>query len=128
MITMTSDPYVPPADSGSQAPLDPAGHAPASEPVKNPPSPAKEVKFTRAGALWSALIVGFLVLIVLLIFIAQNTESAVLHFLGWNWSLPLGVSILAAAVLGGLITVLAGAVRIFQLRRAAKKNYKAAIR
>lgn len=128
MITMTSDPYVPPADSGSQAPLDPTGHAPASEPVKNPPSPAKEVKFTRAGALWSALIVGFLVLIVLLIFIAQNTESAVLHFLGWNWSLPLGVSILAAAVLGGLITVLAGAVRIFQLRRAAKKNYKAAIR
>ena len=75
-----------------------------------------------------AQLVGFLVLIVLLIFIAQNTESAVLHFLGWNWSLPLGVSILAAAVLGGLITVLAGAVRIFQLRRAAKKNYKAAIR
>lgn len=35
---------------------------------------------------------------------------------------------LAAAVLGGLITVLAGAARIFQLRRAAKKNYKAAIR
>lgn len=128
MITMSSDPYVPPADSGSQAPLDSTGHAPASEPVQNPPSPAKEVKFTRAGALWSALIVGFLVLIVLLIFIAQNTESAVLHFLGWNWSLPLGVSILAAAVLGGLITVLAGAVRIFQLRRAAKKNYKAAIR
>ncbi|WP_163795533.1 LapA family protein [Mycolicibacterium sediminis] len=126
---MTSDPYVPPADSGSQAPLDPAtGHVTPAEPVQNPPSPAKEVKFTRAGALWSALIVGFLVLIVLLIFIAQNTESAVLHFLGWNWSLPLGVSILAAAVLGGLITVLAGAVRIFQLRRAAKKNYKAAIR
>jgi uncharacterized integral membrane protein len=86
------------------------------------------VKFTRAGALWSSLIIGFLVLIVLLIFIAQNTESTAFQFLGWNWSLPLGVAILFAAVLGGLITVLAGAARIFQLRRAAKKNYKAAIR
>ena len=35
------------------------------------------VKFTRAGALWSALITGFLTLILLLIFIAQNTASAV---------------------------------------------------
>ena len=84
--------------------------------------------FTRAAALWSALIVGFLVLIVLLIFIAQNTDPGTFHFLGWSWSLPLGVALLAAAVLGGLITTLAGIVRIVQLRRAAKKNYKAALR
>ena len=31
-------------------------------------------------------------------------------------------------VWGGLIASLAGAARIFQLRRAAKKNYKAATR
>ncbi len=35
---------------------------------------------------------------------------------------PLGVAILFAAVAGGLLTVAVGAVRIFQLRRAAKKN------
>ncbi|MGV0743127.1 LapA family protein [Mycolicibacterium sp. XJ870] len=84
-------------------------------------------KFTRAGALWSALIMGFLVLIVLLIFIAQNTASAEFAFLGWHWSLPLGVAILGAAVAGGLLTVAAGTARIFQLRRAAKKNLKAAL-
>jgi uncharacterized integral membrane protein len=83
------------------------------------------VKFTRAAALWSALIAGFLILIVLLVFIAQNTASAQFAFLGMRWSLPLGVAILLAAVCGGLITVLAGTVRIYQLRRAAKKNLKA---
>jgi uncharacterized integral membrane protein len=76
---------------------------------------------TRAGAMWAALIVGFLVLIVLLVFIAQNTATTPFQFLGWRWSLPLGVAILFAAVAGGLITVAVGAVRIFQLRRVAKR-------
>lgn len=88
------------------------------------PKPKSAVTFTRAGALWSALIVGFLILIVLLVFIAQNTDSAPFTFLGWHWSLPLGVAILLSAVCGGLITVLAGSARIFQLRRAAKKNLR----
>lgn len=78
--------------------------------------------FTRTAALWSALIVGFLVLIVLLTFVAQNTEPVELTFLSWHWSLPLGVGILLAAVGGGLVTVLAGTARIFQLRRAVKKT------
>lgn len=92
------------------------------------PPAVKQVNFTRAAALWSSLIAGFLILIVLLIFIAQNTESAEFAFLGWRWNLPLGVTILFAAVCGGLIASLAGAARIVQLRRAAKKNYKAALR
>ena len=62
-----------------------------------------------------------------LIFIAQNTESAEFAFLNLSWSLPLGVAILFAAVAGGLLTVAVGAVRIFQLRRAAKKNLKAGL-
>ena len=63
-----------------------------------------------------------LILIVLLIFIAQNTTQATLTFLGAHWNLPLGVAILLAAVCGGLITVLAGTARIYQLRRAAKRD------
>ena len=39
------------------------------------PPPESAVHRTRAAALWSALTLGFLILIVLLIFIAQNTES-----------------------------------------------------
>jgi uncharacterized integral membrane protein len=127
---MSTDPQFPPADQRPHGSLDPIpGEVPAVDgtTVKAPP-PENAVHFTRAAALWSALIVGFLVLIVLLIFIAQNTDAGTFHFLGWSWSLPLGVALLAAAVLGGLVTTLAGIVRIVQLRRAAKKNYKAALR
>jgi uncharacterized integral membrane protein len=126
---MSTDANVPPVEPGRPAALEPiADEPPPDVPARKPPPPENALKFTRAGALWSALIVGFLILIVLLIFIAQNTDSASFHFLGWNWSLPLGVAILLAAVLGGLITTLAGAARIVQLRRAAKKNYRAALR
>jgi uncharacterized integral membrane protein len=90
-----------------------------------PPAPAVVVEaergLTRAAAMWTSLIIGFLVLIVLLIFITQNTASTAFQFLGWHWSLPLGVAFLFAAVAGGLITVAVGAVRIFQLRRTAKR-------
>jgi uncharacterized integral membrane protein len=126
---MSVDPQFQPTDPSHSGPPDPVGPEPGD--ASAPPSravPENAVHFTRAAALWSALIVGFLVLIVLLIFIAQNTAAGTFHFLGWSWSLPLGVALLAAAVLGGLVTTLAGVVRIVQLRRAAKKNYKAALR
>ncbi len=127
---MSTEPQFPPVESSHPGPLDPvAPEPPVLDPVapKDPP-PENAVKFTKAAALWSSLIVGFVVLIVLLIFIAQNTESGTFHFLGWSWSLPLGVALLAAAILGGLITFLIGAARIVQLRRAAKKNFKAALK
>jgi uncharacterized integral membrane protein len=94
---------------------------------KSAPTPESAVHFTRAAALWSALIVGLLILIVLLVFITQNTESVEVTFIAWHWRLPLGVQILLAAVLGALVTVMAGTVRIYQLRRAAKKNLKAGL-
>jgi uncharacterized integral membrane protein len=109
---MSSDPSVSPDQP-------PVTSASTPEPVSPPES---AVKFTRTAGLWSFLATGFVILIVLLIFITQNTTSADIAFLGWRGSLPLGVAILLAAVSGGLITFLAGTARIYQLRRAAKKN------
>ena len=121
-------PKAPKPDQPTSLPNVAKSQPPAPAPKSPPKSPPPEApKFTRAGALWSALIVGFLILIVLLIFIAQNTDPVTLAFLGWRWSLPKGVAILGAAVGGGLLTVAAGTARIFQLRRTAKKNLKAAL-
>jgi len=135
---MTSDripsPDLPPTPGPSGAPktrpakTPPAKTSPTKTPsAKKPPSPESAVTFTRAAALWASLILGFLILIVLLIFIAQNTTSTAFTFLGWHWSQPLGVAIMFAAVAGGLLTVAVGAVRIHQLRRAAKKNLQAGL-
>ncbi|MDI3312976.1 MAG: lipopolysaccharide assembly protein LapA domain-containing protein [Mycobacterium sp.] len=109
---MSSNPPAPSDQPDSTAP-------PAAE---HDAAPSPTVTFTRTGAVWTSLAVGFLILIVLLIFITQNPASAPFTFLGWHWSLPLGVAILLAAVGGGLITVLVGTARIYQLRRAAKKG------
>lgn len=98
----------------------------SSDPSVSPNQPQTTtphgVPFTRAAALWTSLIAGFLILIVLLIFITQNNASVPFSFLVWHWNLPLGVAMLLAAVAGGLITVLAGTARLFQLRRAAKRH------
>jgi uncharacterized integral membrane protein len=128
---MTSDPDRPaPAHSplpGEPTPP-PLAEIPAA-PVDTtpPPRPESAVKFTRAAALWSSLILGFLILIVLLVFIMQNTDSTTVKFFGWHASLPVGVAVLLSAVCGGLLTVAAGTARIVQLRRAAKKNLKAGL-
>lgn len=132
-VHMTSDPSASPdlPEPTPNVPVTPSpdpGKAPDADKSPAKPGKASEPKLTRAGALWSALILGFLVLIVLLIFIAQNTDPVPMTFLGWHWSLPTGVAILGAAVAGGLLTVAAGSARIFQLRRNAKKNFKAAQR
>ena len=123
---MTSDP----ADRPSSAPPPPESAIgtpaePTATPAEYLVKPESAVKFTRAAALWSALITGFVILIVLLVFIMQNTDSTTINFFGLEWNLPVGVALLLAAVCGGLLTVAVGTARIVQLRRAAKKNFKA---
>jgi uncharacterized integral membrane protein len=132
---MTSDPSVSPdrpphatPPERAEPPTVPQQVRPeAATPSTPAPRPESSVKFTRAAALWSALIVGFVILILLLVFITQNTDSAAVHFFAWEWNLPVGVGVLLAAVCGGLLTVAAGTARIVQLRRAAKRNLKAGL-
>src|SRR5262245_4649552 len=121
---MSSDPSASPDRQFDPLP-EPDEATPPAIPATKPSTPESAVKFTRAAALWSALIAGFVILILLLVFIMQNTESATVHFFAWQWNLPIGVGVLLAAVGGGMLTVAAGSARIVQLRRAAKRNLKA---
>jgi uncharacterized integral membrane protein len=69
-------------------------------------------------------------LILLLIFILQNTASVKINFLGAHGHVPLGIALLVAAVAGGLLVVIVGAARIARLRlrtrRAERAQRKAA--
>ncbi|HXO53606.1 MAG TPA: lipopolysaccharide assembly protein LapA domain-containing protein [Mycobacterium sp.] len=124
---MTSDPSVSPDQPSDATPAPAEPPTVTTTPPTKPSTPESAVKFTRAAALWSAMIAGFVILILLLVFIMQNTESTTIHLFGWAWNLPVGVAILLAAVCGGLLTVAAGTSRIIQLRSAAKRNLKAGL-
>jgi len=104
----------------------PASKKPETE---APPAgtPKSAVKFTRTAALWSALILGFLILILLLVFILQNGDDVTLRLFGWQLTIQKGVAILLSAVAGGLLTFAVASIRILQLRLAARKNLKAGL-
>ena len=78
----------------------------------------------RAHQLALGLVLGALVTILLLIFIAQNTASTAVRLLGLQFSLPLGVLILFASIAGALIMALFAGFRILQLRMRARKTRK----
>jgi uncharacterized integral membrane protein len=61
-------------------------------------------------------------LLLLIIFIAQNTQDVDISFLGWSGRAPLSVSLLAAALAGIVIVGAAGSLRILQLRRRVRRG------
>ena len=81
-----------------------------------------KVRRTRAGEWWAGLIVAAILAIALLIFIAQNSQKATIHYFGFDGQISVAVALLFAAASGVLLVAVPGAVRIAQLRRALKKN------
>jgi putative membrane protein len=59
-------------------------------------------------------------LVIMLVFILQNLRETTVSFLGFSGGAPLGLVLMAAALLGGLIVFGLGSVRIFQLRKLAR--------
>ncbi len=110
----------------------PGGEVPSSDPHAHdagsgvPPEVArgKGIKHTRTGATWTGLVIGIVVLVLLLVFILQNLDSVVLELFVWEFTVPLGVTLLFAAIAGAVIMALVGGVRILQIRRAANRQRK----
>nr|WP_271213274.1 LapA family protein [Rhodococcus wratislaviensis] len=129
---------LPPTDetpnSGSRLPTGhpPGGEVPSSDPrphdagsgVPSDVARGKGIKHTRTGATWTGLVIGILVLVLLLVFILQNLDSVVLELFVWEFTVPLGVTLLFAAIAGAVIMALVGGVRILQIRRAANRQRK----
>jgi uncharacterized integral membrane protein len=84
--------------------------------------PAEPVPRSRTGVLWAGLVLSALVLLVLLIFILQNSAPVQINFLGASGTLPTGVALLLAAIAGLLLVAIPGGLRILQLRRAARRR------
>ncbi|MFC7374136.1 lipopolysaccharide assembly LapA domain-containing protein [Brachybacterium sp. GCM10030268] len=104
-----------------------AAEEPSQEPAETVPSGGG----TTAG-LWIALILGAIVLVLLLIFVIQNSETAAFEYFNAQFDLPLGVAMLLAAIAGALVMALVGSVRMIQmswtirrLRKAQEKIHRA---
>ena len=108
------DSYEAPQPSEVAPPALPESPAPIEMPTQS------IVPRTRTGVAWWALGFSMLLLILVLIFVLQNLSPASTTFFSVKWTIPLGLDLLLAALLGGAIAFLLGAARMLQLRRVAR--------
>jgi uncharacterized integral membrane protein len=109
------------------APLQPQDEGgPAGPPADLSEDPgAKPPRQTVAGRVWVSIGFAVVLLVLLIIFIAENSRDVTISFLGANGTLSLALAMLIAAVAGALITLLVGTTRILQLRREVHRQNKA---
>jgi len=127
---MTTDPKPATTPPSAETPSDqPARETPPQAPPQPPapeppphPLPQHRIKRTRTGGIWVAVAFFAVILLLLLIFILQNSAEVGVSYLGMHGHLPLGVALLLAAVCGVLLVVLAGTARISQLRATARRH------
>ena len=110
---------------------EPSPESPATGPTPATPTPAgpadgparigAKPPRTRTSAAFIGLVAGAIVLILLLIFILENTQSVRISYFGATGHVPLGVALLLAAVGGALLAGLLGAARIAQVRHHTKR-------
>jgi len=91
--------------------------APVIDKAAEEPLPGE--RRTRLSGAWTAIVVGLLALVVILVFILQNQQSVEIKFLMFEGKLPLAIALLFALILGAIIVVAFGAARILQLRMVA---------
>lgn len=107
-----------PSATGPGTPGDPEQPPAATPPAGRDPDP---LRGSRTSGVWLAVVAGGLILVLLIIFIAQNTDPVSVRFLGWEGETPLAVALLVATVGGLFLATVAGSLRILQLRRRVRR-------
>jgi putative membrane protein len=105
----------PSANSSTPPPVQPA-------PAPSPQVPKRGATHTRISGMRTGLIAGFGALIVVVIFIIQNTHAVNISFLGAHLRVSLAVALLLASIAGALLMAAAGTARITQLRRIMRRD------
>ena len=77
---------------------------------------------SRTSGFWIGVVALGLVLVLLIVFIAQNTRETTVSFLGWDGQVPVAVALMIAAVAGLFLAGVAGSLRILQLRRRVRRD------
>lgn len=91
------------------SPAEPAGQ----------PAPAAD-HASRTAMAWGVTILGLVLLVLLIVFIAQNQVMVPLKYFGFEGTVNLGLALLVAAVTGGFVVAAVGGARILKLRAQAR--------
>lgn len=107
-----------------------AGRPPAEDKKSKKAQKSKDkssdpLRRSRAGGLYLGVIALGIVLVLLIIFVTQNTDPTTVRFLVWESDIPVAVALLIAAVAGLFLAGIAASMRILQLRRRVKHDRKA---
>lgn len=109
---MTEDPTTPSAPAGQEPTRPDAAPTPGKDPLRG----------SRTSGFWAAVLGLGLVFVLLVVFIAQNTQSVKVSYLGWDGEAPLAVTLLIATAAGLFLAAVAGSLRILQLRRRVRRE------
>jgi len=98
------------------------GALPPSYPVE-PDGPRHKPRLPVGGSLrpWFALGSGLVLLVLLIIFVAENSGSVTVSFLGSRGSISLALALLIAAVVGAAVTLLIGVASVLRARMRARR-------
>jgi uncharacterized integral membrane protein len=77
---------------------------------------------TRTSRAWIKLLPFLVVLAVILTFVFQNPKNVKVTLFTFSGTLPLSVALLGAVILGTLLAMALGSMRIFQLRRLVRQK------
>jgi lipopolysaccharide assembly protein A len=108
-----------PAPADNSVPAEPEVAAPADA---EPNLAEHTIEPTRTSMVWTMVGIGVVLLVAILVFILQNGQRVRMQFLMVDGTLPLGVALLFAALLGALLVLVAGAARVLQLRVVARRH------
>ena len=121
----TSGPGQPGQPGQPSATTTSAAPAPAPRTTHAGPSSSKEgLGHTRTSGIWAAVVALVFLLVLLAIFVLQNVQEVEVSYLGWEGRAPLASALLIATASGALIAVVAGTLRILQLRRRVRRAQK----
>jgi uncharacterized integral membrane protein len=80
---------------------------------------------TRTGATWFGICAAAVTLVVIIVFMLQNTRSVEVSFLWMHGTLPLALGLLIAGVGTAIVVIVVGTARIAQLRRHTRRRERA---
>jgi uncharacterized integral membrane protein len=97
------------------------GHVPVENEVA-PITPGEPIRSTRTSRALIRLLPALVVLTVILVFVFQNPKDVKVSLFTFSGTLPLSVALLGAVILGALMALALGSIRIFQLRKQVRRK------